>query len=378
MAVVDLQGPRGESIQFTWNGTQLGIKTESQASFSFVDLKGSQGVKGDKGDIGNTGPQGPQGIKGDTGNVGPTGPKGPQGIQGVKGDTGVVGATGPQGPQGVKGDAGSAGPAGPQGPTGPQGAQGPQGIDGKTWYTGTSNPANSLGVVGDFHLNRNTWEVREKTGTSTWTLRGSILGATGPQGSAGSDASVNSTNVLNAIGYVPLNKTGDEMTGPLKMGSGSTGGGDTPTSDLRFGAMGTAGQQRVYMEFQGVHANDVANENGVAFLKFRTSTAEGWGLEIGGVRRSGGTGDLLLKTGGVSPQERMRILDNGNVGVGSNAPTQRLDVNGKIRMRTQTTSGDADDIVATKKYVDDNSGGKAYHAGTAPPSNTNLMWLDTN
>lgn len=48
------------------------------------------------------------------------------------------------------------------------------------------------------------------------------------------------------------------------------------------------------------------------------------------------------------------INDNGtNVGVGTVSPIELLDVNGKIRMRTQTDISDADDIVATKKYVDD-------------------------
>lgn len=36
----------------------------------------------------------------------------------------------------------------------------------------------------------------------------------------------------------------------------------------------------------------------------------------------------------------------------SQEPTQSLDVNGKIRMRTQTVAGDSADIVATKGYVD--------------------------
>ncbi len=40
----------------------------------------------------------------------------------------------------------------------------------------------------------------------------------------------------------------------------------TSTSLLRFPATGTAGQQRAYIELQGVHANDHANENVGAFI----------------------------------------------------------------------------------------------------------------
>ncbi len=53
------------------------------------------------------------------------------------------------------------------------------GQDGKTWHFSASNPSNVLGTVGDSHLNTATWDVREKTGVSTWTLRGNIKG---PQG----------------------------------------------------------------------------------------------------------------------------------------------------------------------------------------------------
>lgn len=50
--------------------------------------------------------------------------------------------------------------------------------------------------------------------------------------------------------------------------------------------------------------------------------------------------------------QRMTIFGDGNVGINTPTPTQKLDVNGKIRMRTQTTSSDSNDTVATKGYVD--------------------------
>ena len=56
------------------------------------------------------------------------------------------------------------------------------------------------------------------------------------------------------------------------------------------------------------------------------------------------------------------VIANGMVGIGIPSPTQALDVEGKIRMRIQTASSDAEDIVATKKYVDDAA------AGAGPPS----------
>ncbi|MEG0135809.1 MAG: hypothetical protein RR795_01190 [Cetobacterium sp.] len=81
---------RGYGIQYLWRGTELGIKIENQAEYTFTNL------------IGKTGAQGPQGMQGLQGIQGLQGTKGEQGIQGVKGDKGDIG---PQGPPGeVNGD----------------------------------------------------------------------------------------------------------------------------------------------------------------------------------------------------------------------------------------------------------------------------------
>lgn len=73
------KGDTGNSVEYVWNGTQLGIRIEGQADYVYVDLKGATGAtgaKGDKGDIGLTGVQGETGAtgaKGDTGNTGAAG-----------------------------------------------------------------------------------------------------------------------------------------------------------------------------------------------------------------------------------------------------------------------------------------------------------------
>lgn len=61
-----------------------------------------------------------------------------------------------------------------------------------------------------------------------------------------------------------------------------------------------------------------------------TNTA-GYGLSLAA---SNTMGDIRLFTGGDDPNnERMRIDSDGNVGIGTTAPTQALDVDGQIRMR---------------------------------------------
>jgi hypothetical protein len=56
----------------------------------------------------------------------------------------------------------------------------------------------------------------------------------------------------------------------------------------------------------------------------------------------------------VQYQTSMSLLDNGNVWIGTNTPTAKLEVNGKIKMTSQTISSDTSDTVATKGYVDAN------------------------
>lgn len=102
-------GANGLSIEYQWQGTQLGIRLQGEVAYTYVDLKG---------DTGATGPQGPQGPQGEQGLKGDTGPQGP------------IGLTGPEGPQGLKGDTGDQGPIGLTGPKGDTGDQGPSGADG--------------------------------------------------------------------------------------------------------------------------------------------------------------------------------------------------------------------------------------------------------
>ncbi|WP_089610098.1 collagen-like triple helix repeat-containing protein [Dehalobacterium formicoaceticum] len=65
-------GAVGKSIEFLWNGTQLGIRVVGTAEYTFVDLKGAPGELGAKGDKGDPGAQGVPGIDGVNGTNGYT------------------------------------------------------------------------------------------------------------------------------------------------------------------------------------------------------------------------------------------------------------------------------------------------------------------
>ena len=43
-------GQDGENLQFIWQGTSLGVKTETQQEYTFVDLQGVQGQRGEQGE----------------------------------------------------------------------------------------------------------------------------------------------------------------------------------------------------------------------------------------------------------------------------------------------------------------------------------------
>lgn len=108
--------------------------------------------KYDKGEL--TGPQGPQGDSG------------ARGAQGEKGDTGDTGLPGPKGDTGAQGEKGDTGPAGADGTT-------------YDWLTGTTDPATSLGKVGDMYVNMFTGDAYKKTTANTWSLQGNIKGVAG-------------------------------------------------------------------------------------------------------------------------------------------------------------------------------------------------------
>jgi len=62
---------------------------------------------------------------------------------------------------------------------------GTNGTNGTSFLQGAGAPANNLGSVGDSYLNISNGDVYLKTGASTWTYMGSLLGATGATGATG-------------------------------------------------------------------------------------------------------------------------------------------------------------------------------------------------
>jgi hypothetical protein len=148
---------------------------------------------------------------------------------------------------------------GPSGPAGPEGPAGATGTPGEKWFTQAGAPAGATGIVGDWSLDSTSGDYYEKTGASTWTLRGNLKGPQGlqgiqgPQGNTGAQgpagpgvppggatnqvlgkasAADNDTAWINQSGGLDqatadglyVNVTGDTVTGPLTytMATGGT------------------------------------------------------------------------------------------------------------------------------------------------------------
>ena len=90
---------------------------------------------------------------------------------------GKDGATGPIGPTGATGATGAVGPAGPAGANG---------TNGSIIYSGTTNPATTVGVTGDFYINLITGVLFGPKTATGWGNGIALRGAAGATGAAGS------------------------------------------------------------------------------------------------------------------------------------------------------------------------------------------------
>jgi hypothetical protein len=186
---------------------------------------------------------------------------------GATGAAGPAGPIGPAGPAGATGAAGPAGPIGPAGPAGPVGATGPAGPAGAAGATGPAGPIGPAGPAG-------------------------AAGATGPAGSIGPAGPAGAAGATGPAGPIgPAGPAGPSWTlsaltmnanGTLTVNGTAGSGGPLTTTNAAWTTVGNSGTN-VTTNFLGTTDNI----------------------------------SLAIRSNNV---ERMRVLNNGQVGVNNTAP----------------------------------------------------------
>ena len=361
-----------------------------------VGPKGDTGATGEPGPAG--GPVGPEGPKGDTGDPGPAGPKGDTGDTGIQGPIGLTGpkgdtgAQGDIGAQGAKGDTGIQGPIGLTGPKGDTGAKGDKGDTGATGATGPTGPTQDLTPYArkDQTNTFTASQVISVTDNTNAALRVTQLG-TGDALRVEDEANPDATPfVVDANGRVgignplpgnaltvqqPANTTVEVIGGT----SGVRGGlsSDAPVAGSFYVgsysahnlSLGTNNAERVRINGSGnvgigvtPPAYRLHMAGGLFVITDGSVNTMAYSNETSGAGVLGTLSDhpLLLHTNNA---ERMRIDQNGNIGVGG-ASIVPLDVHGAANADIfRVTSGSG--YITAKVNPGVSATLLAYDSGTA-------------
>lgn len=120
----------------------------------------------------------------------------------------IAGCEGPQGTDGLQG---------PEGPQGSEGAIGPAGEDGSVIHAGTGAPSADTGVNGDYYLDQDTGELYGPKNDDGWGTPISLQGPAGEDGEDGSQihSGTGSPDAsLGVVGDYYLDKDNFDLYGP--------------------------------------------------------------------------------------------------------------------------------------------------------------------
>ncbi len=316
------------------NGTN-GLTGDTGATGA-AGVNGTNGINGLNGAVGDTGAAGVNGTNGTNGINGATGVNGINGTNGTNGINGTNGATGTTGAAGVNGTNGIIGATGATGATGAAGINGTNGTNGATGNNGANGAAGTNGSNG---ING----VNGATGTNGTNGTNGLNGATGAIGATGTTGITGPTGpgtVCPAAltNYVVKFTAPTDLCNSIIYDNGTRVGIGTTTMNTLVDFVG--GASGIITNLLTLRSNFVADNTGTG-LRFinSTNTASNVGAEIVGLttNSTNGRSELLFNVhggggGNGALLERVRIQGDGNVGIGYNAPLERLSVNGNMQL----------------------------------------------
>ena len=194
---------------------------------------------------------------------------------------GATGAQGPSGPQGPQGPSGPQGPQGPSGQNGQAGLQGPQGPQGPQGQTGPAGPQGPQGPPG--------------TGSSIWTQNGA--------------------DIYYDAGFIGM-------------------GLSNPASQLDMdGDFTMRGNRRIDFMPLGSATPDASIVSNGSDLFFSASKNN-----ANMIHQANDDIEFKTKQGSSAFATEVIIKEDGKVGIGTVTPTEKLEVDGGIKVGTTTTS----------------------------------------
>lgn len=319
------------------------------------------------------------------GTPGATGAQGPTGLTGANGATGAAGAagaTGVQGPTGLTGATGAMGATGAQGPTGLTGATGAMGATGAVGATGAAGAVGATGAAGLLTAGTSAGNTPYWNGTAWVTNSSNIfnnggnigIGNTAPNGALQFGNGLSNRKIVlyenfnndhqiygfgintNMIRY----QTGDVTTDHVfYAGVNAT----TSNELMRVKGNGNVGIGTAAPGFPLNFANTLGDK---ISLYGNSGTVYGFGIQPSLLQiHTGAAGEDIAFGYGASAAftENMRIKGNGNVGIGTNSPMGKLDVQGG---RSWFAANNEQYAVAAKYIA---TGGAVYFGATSGSAN---------